>query len=198
MDSKALTRWSELVSKGTVNAMSGLSDMIGQQITVKSLALKRVPVTEIPSIGGGPEVSSVGIYLASLGAADGHILLMLDPGIAYAFVDLLMGQPPRTTQSLGEMERSALGEMGNIIGSFFLNALADSTGLDLRPSPPAVLIDMAGAVMDVVVADMMLRQEYAFVAETAFHAGDADISGQFFVMPSEQLLQVLLDGELVT
>jgi chemotaxis protein CheC len=120
-------------------------------------------------------------------------MLVLDPKIAYAFVDLLMEQPPDTTQSLGEMEQSALGEMGNIIGSHFLNALADATGLALKPSPPAVMTDMAGALLDIVAADIMLTQDEAFVAETTFHAPDREISGLFFVVPSESLFNALME-----
>lgn len=186
-------RWTDLVGKGTANAMSGLSRMIGQEIHVTSFSLRRIPVVEIASLVGGPEVTSVGIYLTATGSANGHIMLVYDPRIACAFVDLLMGQPPNTTCTLGELERSALGEMGNIIGSFFLSALADETGLDLRPSPPAVMMDMAGALLDVVAADILLTQDEAFVAEATFHTADRDIEGMFFVIPSEGLVHALVE-----
>lgn len=89
------------------------------------------------------------------------------------------------------MERSALGEMGNVIGAFFLNAIADSSGLDLRPSPPVVMADMAGALLDVVTADILLTPDETYVAETTFSVAGNEISGMFFVMPSEQLLEAL-------
>ncbi len=188
-------RWAELVSKGTTNAMLGLSQMIGQEIHVASLSLRRVPVAAVSNLMGGPDVTSVGIYISATGTAEGHLMLMYDPVIARAFVDLMMGLPPETTSVLGEMERSALGEMGNVIGSFFLNALADSTSADLRPSPPVVMTDMAGALLDIVAADIMLRQDEAFVAETQFHTGERDIAGNFFVVPSEELVDALLGRE---
>ncbi len=193
MNSVTQGRWAELVSKGTTNAMSGLSQMIGQEISVTSFTLRRTPVASIANLVGGPDVMSVGIYLTATGSAQGHIMLVYEPKIAAAFVDLLMCQPANTTTALGEMERSALGEMGNIIGSFFLNALADSTGLDFRPSPPAVMMDMAGALLDIVVADILLTQDEVFVAEATFHAADREISGMFFVVPSEGLMSALLE-----
>ncbi|MCH8815350.1 MAG: chemotaxis protein CheC [Chloroflexi bacterium] len=192
MNSESLSIWAELVAKGTSNAMKGLSQMIGQEIEVKSFGMRSIPVAEISQLVGGPEVMSAGIYLTISGAADGHLMLVLDPQIAYAFVDLLMGQPPNTTQALTEMESSALGEMGNIIGSFFLNTLADETGLVLQPSPPTVMIDYAGALMDIVAVDILIENDEAFVAETAFHVAGRDIEGMFFVMPSDGLLNALL------
>ena len=129
------------------------------------------------------------------GAADGHLMLIYEPRIAYAFVDLIMMQPPETTTEIGEMERSALGEMGNIIGAFFLSAIADATGLELRPSPPSVMADMAGALLDVVSAEILMHSDETFLAETTFSTGDRDISGVFFVMPSDDLLNALLQVE---
>jgi chemotaxis protein CheC len=195
MKDQALARWAELVSIGTSNAMSGLSQMIGQDIDVSEFSLRKVPVATISELVGGPEAEAIGIYLTVSGAADGHLMLIYEPRIAYAFVDLMMMQPPDTTTEIGEMERSALGEMGNIIGAFFLSAIADATGLELRPSPPSVMADMAGALLDVVSAEILMHSDETFLAETTFSTGDRDISGVFFVMPSDDLLDALLQVE---
>ena len=193
MNDVEMAFWAQLVSKGTTNAIASLSQFVGQDITVESFGLKRIPVAQISQLMGGPETEAIGIYLTVSGSADGHIMLMYDPEMAHGFVDMLMGQPQGTTQTLGEMEESALGELGNIVGSSFLNALADATGLTLMPSPPSVIKDMAGALLDIIAADILLTQDDAFVAETAFHAPDRAVKGQFFVIPTQDLLRVLLE-----
>ena len=106
-----------------------------------------------------------------------------------------MEQEPGTTTELGEMETSALGEMGNIIGAFFLNAIADATGLDLRPLPPSVMTDMAGALLDVVTADILMTSDETYLAESTFQVDGREISGVFFVIPSEELLNALIEAE---
>ena len=90
------------------------------------------------------------------------------------------------------MEESALGEMGNIIGSFFLNTLADETGLDLRPSPPAVMMDMVGAIMDVALAELLADANDLTLVETTFGTPDQQINGTFLVMPSPVLMKTLV------
>lgn len=192
MNDTMLGPWAHLVNLGTRNAMSGLSQMIGREIEVTSLVLRRVPVGEISNLFGGPDTEVVGIYLTVGGSADGHLMLMYEPRIAWAFIDLLMGQPPGTTVGLDAMGRSALAEMGNIIGAFFLSAIADATGLSLLPSPPAVMTDMAGALLDVVSADILLTQDETYLAESSFLTQGHDISGVFMVMPTEGLLEALL------
>ncbi len=185
-------RWAELVGLGTRNAMSGLSEMTGVTIDVAELALRRAPLSEISHAFGGAETEAVGIYLTVTGSADGQLMLMYEPRIAYAFIDLLMGEAPGSTDSLTEMGRSALGEMGNVIGAFFLSAIANVTGLTLLPSPPEVMTDMAGALFDVISAEVLLDRDETFIAETTFRAQGHDISGVFMVLPTDELLQALV------
>ncbi len=181
-----------LVGDGSANAISGLSMMVGQAIAVTSLSARRIPVKDAADLFGGADALAVGIYLSVSGAADGHMFLIYPPQTALALVDLLMGEPAGTTQSLDEMEASALGEMGNIMGSFFLNSLSDAAGLQLLPSPPAVIMDMAGAILDIALAEIMQESDEAIVVETNFVSGDLQLHGTFLVMPSPNLLKQLL------
>lgn len=193
-----MQKWADLVSIGTANAMAGLSQMIGQDIDVRSFQLERVPVASISTLVGGAEAQSVGIYLTVTGDADGHLMLIYEPRIAFAFVDLLMMQAPDSTTEMSPMAASALGEMGNVIGAFFLNAIADATGLSLRPSPPSIMTDMAGALLDVVTADILLYSDDTYLADTTFSTTDRDISGAFFVIPSQALLDTILSTEIAS
>ena len=105
----------------------------------------------------------------------------------------LLGQDLGTNEALGEMEISALGEMGNIVGSFFLNALADATGLKLRVSPPSVMMDMAGAILDAILAEVMSDVDEALVMQTSYGTEDMQINGTFLCLPSVSLQTALLE-----
>ena len=187
-----LAVWTWLVSKGIGNAMQGLSAMVGTEIVVSNLSLKQIAVKDATDLLGGPECMVVGIYLTISGDATGHLMLAHDPKIAFNLIDMQMGLPPDTTQHLGEMERSIMGEMGNITGSFFLNALADATNMTLTPSPPAVMIDMAGPILDVALTKIMQEQDEVLVVETSFGTADRQIDGTFLVMPTMEFLMAIL------
>ncbi len=47
-----------------------------------------------------------------------------------------------------EVGRSALGEVGNILASSYLNAIVEMTGLSLYPEPPVVDIDVLGSLVE--------------------------------------------------
>ena len=194
LDEAGLKAWTELVSKGVTNALTGLADMVGKEIEISSLEARYIAIKDVSYLVGGPEQATAAIYLSVSGAAEGHMMVIYRPETAYDLIDLLLGQPSGTTTRLEEMEISVLGEMGNIVGSFFLNALADATRLDLRVSPPAVMMDMAGAILDAVLAEIMLEVDEAPVMQTSFGTKDLQIDGTFLCLPSLSLQTALLES----
>ena len=184
--------WTWLVSRGIANSLAGLSQMVGQELVATSLALKHFPAKDAAMLLGGPENVVVGIYMEIHGDATGHLMLIHDPTIAFELIDIQMGLVPGSTHDLEEMERSVMAEMGNITGSFFLNALADATNLTLTPSPPAVMIDMAGAILSIVLTRIMQEQDDVLAVKTRFGTINQQINGTFLIMPTMDFLGVIL------
>ena len=172
---------------GVNNAVSGLSQMAGQEIKIVDLNVKKVQVRDIPAMFGGPEALIIAIYLEISGASNGHMIVVYEPKIAFDLVDMLMGQPAGATTQLTDMEKSTLGEMGNIMGSFFLNYISDSTGTSFQPSPPAVMMDMAGAILDSALANVLAYSDTTYIVETVFGTNDRQVSGTFLVIPDPEL-----------
>lgn len=187
-----LAACASLLRKGSTNAVAGLSQMLGQPYSVRAISARRMPARETVNLVGGREKTVVGVYLAISGDASGHMLLMYKPQTAYSLVDCLMGNTPGTCTRLGEMEGSAIGEMGNIVGAFFLNALSDATGLNLQPSPPAVMLDRAGSIMDALTPHILESSDTAVVLETTFGAELTQATGAFFVLPTVSFIRALL------
>ncbi len=187
-----LAIWTWLVSKGMSHSLAGLSQMVEEELIVSALDVKYFPAKDAVSLVGGPENLVVGIYLTIHGDANGHLMLIHDPKIAFDLIDSQLGLSPGSTQGLGEMERSVLGEMGNITGSFFLNALADATNLTLTPSPPVVLVDMAGAILGIALTEIMQGQDDVLAVKATFGTATQKIDGTFLVMPTMDFLRVIL------
>ncbi|HHX43195.1 MAG TPA: CheY-P-specific phosphatase CheC [Chloroflexi bacterium] len=173
-----------LAQEGLESAAHGLSVFVGHEIRLTEPRVAILPITEVPSIMGGPETLAVGIYLAVDGDMDGHILLLLEQQAAAALVDLLMDNAPGTTTALGPLERSALAEVGNLTGALFLNSVARMCGVSARPSPPAVLEDMVGAILDVIVVAVGAISEYIVAIETTFCRSDRRVEALFWVIPN--------------
>lgn len=181
----------EMANAGVTQAAAGLSGMLGEAVTVTQPNLRLMPLSEVPGVLGGPEQEAVGIYLQAIGELSGQIMLILPLAKAMELVDLLLGEAPGTTNSLGSLERSALAEVGNITGTFFLNAVAAAIGLHSRPSPPAVMVDMVGAILDIIVAMSAGVSETVLVIEAAFLRDGREVEAHFWVIPDNTALQGL-------
>lgn len=197
-DQNLLEMLETIAAEGVKNAADGFSGMIGRKIDVSTPKLELIPLLTIPQVVGDPEGDAVGVYLRFEGDMVGQIMLIIPHPKALELVDLLMGLAPGTTQHLGSLERSALGELGNLCGTFFLNSIAKSVGASLRPSPPAVMVDMVGAILDIVVATVGGMNEHVLLAHTNFMDGQRSVETDFWVIPDMKAIAKLVKNKPVS
>jgi chemotaxis protein CheC len=162
------------------------------------MAVPRVnilPVEEIPALIGGEEQMVVAVYLQVMGEAPGHIVFLTREETAHEVCQQLMGgMPPgeEVKSGFSEMELSALQEIGNIMTGSYLRALAELTGMHLEPSPPALGVDMAAALLGSVLAEVARNSGVALLIETAFEEHDLPSFGHFVFIPEPASLMVVL------
>jgi chemotaxis protein CheC len=172
-----------MVQEAMKNASRSLSRMVNHAIDIEVPQTKRVALERVATYAGDPEAEVVGIYLLINGDVQGQAILMLPVPDALNLVDLLMGDSPGTASDLGEFERSALAEVGNVTISAFLNAVAESTGRSLRPSPPGVMVDMQGAILNVVVTRAAATSDDLLIVQAVFKDTDKAVQAHFWVLP---------------
>lgn len=196
-DQKLLEMLNSLAREGVNNAAFGFSGMVGRGIQFSAPVTKLVPVLTIPKIVGKPDDDAVGIYLRFSGDLDGQIMMIVPHQKALELVDLIMGVPQGTTQHLGSLERSALGELGNLCGSSFLNSIAKMVRADFRPSVPAVMVDIVGAILDIVVVTTGGLGEHALLMQANFMDGPRRVEADFWVIPDMKSLEALIKKNAV-
>lgn len=179
----------DVVSAGIDAVSKNLSAMVGQPIEVSASAVSMVPVRSLADFVGGPAAAVVGIYLGVSGDLQGHLILFLVEPQALKMADLLWENLPGTATQLDAGTLSALAEAGNVAGSAFLNTLADRASLVIVPSAPSVLMDMAGAILSVLQAELLLVAEEAMVIETEF---SGSVRGVMMLLPDPDSLSKLL------
>ncbi len=194
-DEKLVDTLRSITTIGIHNAVRGFSGLLGHKLEFGDPDVKVVPLTQIPMMVGGPENEAVGIYLRAEGDFNAQIMMILPLEKAFQLVDLLMEQPEGSTAFLGSLERSALGEVGNMTGTFFMNAVANVLGREIRPTPPAVMVDMVGAILDIIVATTGGVSDQVLLIQTYFKDGSRSVLTDFWVIPDAQSLQALRQVE---
>lgn len=178
----------KITKEGIENASKGFAGMLGKELTVKSSTAKLVKLLDISKMLGGPEDETVAIYLKTEGGIAGQMMLVMPFEKAMGLVDMIMGEPEGTTTSLGQMEKSALQELGNITGTYFLNYVSDNTGSSVRPTPPAVMVDMCAAILDIVIATAGVENEEVLMLDADFVQGELSTEIQFWVIPDPKTI----------
>ena len=184
----------EIGNVGAGNSATALSQIINKRIDMNVPKVALVPIEAVPDLVGGPDTIVVGVFLRVYGRAPGNILFLLPQKSAFYLVDTLMGRKHGTTTKLDFMEESALMEIGNILSGAYLNAFFNFTHISMLPSIPALAMDMAGAILNVILVQLGQMGDQALVIETEFLAEDDGINGHFFLVPDPGSLSILIKG----
>lgn len=146
----------ELGNIGAGNATTALAQMIGCKVDMSVPQVRLLEFKEVGEIVGGEEQIMVSIYLQVEGDVEGSIMFMLNKAAAAHMVNKLMGgmlgidETNAAEYEFGEMECSAIKEVGNIITGAYLNALSGLTNLKIYPSVPQLGIDMDDELATIV------------------------------------------------
>ncbi len=176
-----------------------LSEMSGELLEVRSSAIEIVPLAQVATAAGSPEVPALGVYVCMQGDGEGYLLLLLDEPMACELAALMLGVPVESLTLADELAASALAEAGNVACSSFMNAVAEATGLVLHATPPVVVDDMRGAIMDVAVADIAMLGDEALLIETEFlpsspnTTGSPVVDARLLAIPTPDTLTSILD-----
>lgn len=187
----------EIGNIGAGNAATALSKMVGKRVNMEVPLVRVIPLKEVPEWLGGPEKEVLGVYLSVFGALTGHILFVMTIDDALKIMHILLGDMAPSRDQILEMDElasSAMGEIGNILSSSYLAALADFTGLHLNHSVPSIAVDMAGAIVDIVLIEISQHSDYALLIETVFVEEEDRITGYFMLIPDTGSLEIILQA----
>jgi len=186
----------EISNIGAGNAATALAQMLSTKIDMNVPRVRVLPFSEVADLMGGAEIHVVGIYLSVSGSAPSSILFILPVEKACLLVDMLLNRTAGQTlaEGLNDMGKSAMMELGNIISAAFLNAVSMFTKLTFIPSVPALATDMAGAILNGVLAQLGEIADYVLVLETEFQKNSQDIVGYLFLLPEPESLDTILSS----
>jgi chemotaxis protein CheC len=176
----------ELANIGSGTASTALSSMLGRSIDISVPQARVLPFADAVEAMGAPESEVTGIVLGVVGEMSATVLLLVPPDDAARLLRLLGVEPD------GELAASALGEIGNVVGTSYINALAATAGLAIEPTPPASATDMLGALVASVLAGHAGDGDVALMLDSAFEVGGEDCSVSFLLVPDQGGVDLLL------
>jgi chemotaxis protein CheC len=95
---------------------------------------------------------------------------------------------------LDQLDRSTLMEVGNILCGSFLTVLSNTMRVKIVEHAPSFSLDMFGAVVDVLIAEMVLMPTEALVIQMRFAFEHARVAGPVLFILGIQDLQTVLEA----
>jgi chemotaxis protein CheC len=174
-----------LLQEVFTHVAAGISTMAQRRFQNSTTKIRHVTFSEIPNLLGTLEQESVGVYLRIEHGLSGQALLIMPTPFALNLAEMVTKAPPGMISELGEMERSALAEVGNLTLSYFLNAVAMHTNSSdiLWPSPPMVMVDMLGAILDVIIASAASTTDDVIILEAVLEDLTKSVWARLWILP---------------
>jgi chemotaxis protein CheC len=176
----------ELANIGSGNAATALSQMLGRPIDVSVPNALALPLADAVDAVGAADTIVTGVALPVFGDLDAIVLMLFSEADEQTLCTLL------GVEAGTEVGRSALGEIGNILGCSYIGALGAMTGLVLEPAPPQTVTDMLAAIVETVLASHAESTHLALLLDSDLIVENAECSFSFMLVPNEAGVAELL------
>ncbi len=182
----------EIGNIGAGNATTALAKLINAKIDMKVPKVALVEFPHLAEIIGDEEQLMVAILVTLSQDIKGMMMFMMDKKSAYYLVgQLLAGSGIEINEDFGEMEMSAVSEIGNIITGSYLTALSSLLNMNIDMSIPYVSIDMAGAILSVPAIEFGKIGDEVLLIQTNF-GDNMEVNGYFLLIPELQSYEKIL------
>ncbi len=181
----------ELGNIGAAHAATTLSQMLMCQINMSVPDVQVVDIGKICDYIGDEYSAMVVFQLQGELEPGGYIVLLVSRESALRLTNTMLGMTD-TDREFGEMDQSALLEIGNIMISAFLDGTAMLLGIVMLPSPPDMAIDMAHAGMSSLLATMDADIDEVILFRTELMDEEHMVNSDILFLPDTRTLVDIL------
>lgn len=189
LDSDAKDILQELGNIGTGNAVTALSDMLGERIVMECPMVRILGFNEVPEALGGMEAVRVGVLVQTGGDVNGIFMFLISEPFAETMLEKLLGEPVTADQIFDELNVSAISEVGNIMCCSYINALSALMNLSIEVSVPEVSRDMIGSLLSVPIIYFADHSDDLLLIEDRYFINDQTIVSHVLFLPDMKSLK---------
>lgn len=182
----------EVGSIGNGNAATALSSMLNAKVSMK---LPQVNIKEFNAALqqlGEPEDIVAGILVEMSGDIEGIMLFILTAEFVGEILKRVLGENKIDFMELSEIDASALKEVGNIMISSYINALATLTNVNVHLSVPQMTVNMLGGILSLPMAQMGLESDRMMMITGEFKVDGKELNSDMLLLPDVKSLNVLM------
>lgn len=176
----------ELANIGSGNAGTALGAMLGKSVDINVPTAAALPLDEAVAIAGAPDELRFGVVVPMVGDFDAIVVLLFPEDDAKKLTGIY-GIEPSTPDGY-----SMLGEVGNILGTNYINALAQMVGMEMEPQPPQVVEDMLASILSTVLIGRGDDVDEALILDSNLLVEEEECTLSFLLLPNHGGIKELL------
>ena len=192
MNSQQIDALREVGSIGTGSAATALSSLLQCEVRIPLPEVQVLEFNDAVEKLGGFETISAGIISSLSGEINGLMLALMQLDAINLILQHIMGKQIESYEDLGEIENSAVIEVGNILISSFIDALSGLSGVKITPTVPQITIDMQGAIITVPMAAYGNQSDYIMLLGGSFLVDGKELPCRLLLAPDVRSLNYLL------
>lgn len=181
----------EVAVIAAAQAGSALSRLSRLPVLISSPTVKSMSLGEIPALFGGLSIPAVGVLVPFRGDVEGNTLLIFPEEGAGELERSLLGDPGQTERDLRD---SAFAEMGNILTGSLLTVLSSLSEKVLISDVPHLVQDMAGAILDAMLAEVGAGSDQATIILFNLSVKDGGSLVRSVFIPGAEGVELLLQA----
>ena len=187
----------EIGNIGAGNAATALATILDEKVEISLPVVKITDFDTAIRALGGAESMTVGVLVSFFGEANGMIMFLLKMEDAKKVMSILLRdyeeEDEEDAEEISEMKLSAIREIGNILGSSYINSIATLTGLKINLTVPYIAIDMAGALMSVPIIEFGAVGDKIMFIEEVFSGSENNLRSNVIMFAQIDTLKLIME-----
>lgn len=182
----------EIGNIGSGNATTALSSMIGKMVDIEVPRVQFLNFQEAIDAAGGAEKNIAGVLVRINGDIDGMILFLFEFGLIDYILGSIFGKQITDIEALDDIDRSALKEIGNIMASSYVNAIAQLAGMNIFVDIPELAVDMLGAIVSVPAVEVGEISDKLLFIDNNMIIDKVNVTSKILLVPSVSSLDHIM------
>lgn len=194
LDATKLDALKEIGNIGSGNAATALSEMLEEPVDIGIPVVTILDYNQVVDSLGGSENVLISLMLTLDGDVNGMILFLLEHDFAHKLLNELTGSDFDKIEEIDDLSKSAILEVGNIMASSYVNAIASLTGLDISVSVPNISVDMVGSILSVPAIFFANISDKIIFIEDKFDDDTKRSSSRILMIPEVDSLKKIMES----
>ena len=182
----------EIGSIGGGNAATALSSMLSAKVNMSLPKVEILDFNEALVNVGDPEEVVAAILVEMSGELSGIMLFILTKEFSDEILFRMLGKTEADFFELDEIDSSVLMEIGNIVISSYITAMASLVNMSVELSVPQLAVNMLGGIMSVPIAMMGQHSDRIMMITGNFMIDEKALNSNMLLLPDVESLNVLM------